>query len=102
MYICLYTCASTRAVHLDLLEDYSAEAFLGSFRRFTNCRGLPCFMTSDNSKSFKAATRLITRIANSVLFQKHLSWSCISLDFITEKCGEVVIENDLSRLQRLR
>ncbi len=71
MYICLYTCASTRAVHLDLLEDYSAEAFLGSFRRFTSRRGLPSVMTSDNANNFKAAARLITRIAKSELVQRH-------------------------------
>ncbi|XP_052268553.1 uncharacterized protein LOC127869935 [Dreissena polymorpha] len=33
-YICLFTCASTIAVHLELVPDLSAESFLFAFRRF--------------------------------------------------------------------
>ena len=35
-YICLFTCASTRAVHLELLKDLSTNTFLTAFRRFTS------------------------------------------------------------------
>ena len=35
-YICLYTCASTRAIHLELLCDPSVKSFLQSFRRFAS------------------------------------------------------------------
>ena len=31
-YICLFTCASTRAVHLELATDLSAATFLRMFR----------------------------------------------------------------------
>ena len=34
VYICLFTCASTRAVHLELTRELSATAFLLAFRRF--------------------------------------------------------------------
>ena len=33
-YVCIYVCSSTRAVHLELLTDISAQAFLASFSRF--------------------------------------------------------------------
>ena len=33
-YLCLFTRASTRRVHLELVEDCSAEQFLLAFRRF--------------------------------------------------------------------
>ncbi len=79
MYICLYACASTRAVHLDLLEDYSAEAFLSSFRRLTSRRGLPSVMMSDNAKNFKAAARLITRIASRNLIRNILVCHVLAL-----------------------
>ena len=39
-HLCLFTCASTRGVHLELVEDYSAEQFLLGFRRFVGRRGL--------------------------------------------------------------
>ena len=31
-YICLFTCAATRAIHLELAKDLSAETFLLRFR----------------------------------------------------------------------
>ena len=33
-YICLFTCACSRAVHLELAKDMSASTFLTLFRRF--------------------------------------------------------------------
>ena len=35
VYVCLFTCAATRAVHLELTRVLSTQAFLLSFRRFT-------------------------------------------------------------------
>ena len=32
VYLCLYTCASSRAVYLDLSTDLTAEAFIRSFK----------------------------------------------------------------------
>jgi hypothetical protein len=55
VYLCLFTCASTRAVHLELVQDCSAEQFLMAFRRFVGRRGLPRVMMSDNAKNFKTS-----------------------------------------------
>lgn len=41
VYIALFTCASTRAVHLELVENLPASTFLQAFRRFASRRGLP-------------------------------------------------------------
>ena len=61
VWLCLYTCCATRAVHLDLVPDMSAETFLRSFKRFTARRGTPVRMVSDNGKTFKSAAAIITR-----------------------------------------
>lgn len=61
-WLCLYTCCSTRAVHLDLVPDLSAVTFIRSFKRFTARRGIPNLMVSDNAKTFKAASRFIRKI----------------------------------------
>ncbi|XP_053374112.1 uncharacterized protein LOC128546792 [Mercenaria mercenaria] len=45
-YICLFTCASTRAVHLELVHNLTLESFLQAFRRFTSRRSLT-YITSD-------------------------------------------------------
>ena len=53
-YIVLYTCASSRAIHLDLAVDTTSETFIRSFKRFMNRRGIPGTMISDNGKNFKS------------------------------------------------
>ena len=53
-YIVIYTCASSRAVHLDLSVDATSETFIRSFLRFISRRGMPGTMVSDNGKTFKS------------------------------------------------
>ena len=50
-YIALFTCASTRAIHLEQLPSLSTEGFLQAFRRFSSRRGLPRILISDNAKT---------------------------------------------------
>ena len=52
MSIVLFTCASTRAIHLDLVTDAGSNAFTGYLKRFINRRGVPNMFISDNAKSF--------------------------------------------------
>ena len=52
VYICLFTCCSTRAVHLELTPDLSVNSFLLAFRRFVGRRGLPVTVISDIAKTF--------------------------------------------------
>ena len=54
-YILLFTCAVIRAVHLELTESLSLDAFLAAFRRFSSRRGLPTVLYSDNARTFKGA-----------------------------------------------
>ena len=49
----LYTCATTRAVHLDLVPDTSASSFIKSLKRFISTTGIPYLMISDNATCFK-------------------------------------------------
>lgn len=64
VWIHLHTCCVIRGIHLDLVPDLTAPAFLRSFRRFTARRGRPLVVASDNGKTFKPAAREITRILN--------------------------------------
>ena len=53
-YILLFTCAVTRAVHLELTPDVSAHSLLLALRRFNSRRGHAKLFISDNFKSFKS------------------------------------------------
>ncbi|XP_028397220.1 uncharacterized protein LOC114521030 [Dendronephthya gigantea] len=54
-YIALYTCASSRAIHLDLVPDNTTQSFVKSLKRFIGRRGIPSLVISDNAKTFKGA-----------------------------------------------
>ena len=53
-YIMLYTCSSSRAVHLDLDPNMPTQAFVRSFKRFTARRDVPRLVVSDNVSAFKS------------------------------------------------
>ena len=85
IYICLFTCASTRAVHLELVNSLSVPAFLQAFRRFAARRGLPARLISDNAKTFKSAAKEVKYIGRSPEVQRFLANKGIVWDFIVEK-----------------
>lgn len=85
VYICLFTCAATRAVHLELVEGCSAEQFLRAFRRFASRRGLPKVVMSDNAKNFKSCRKEIETIRRSPQVRAHMANSGVSWNFIVEK-----------------
>jgi len=58
-YIALYTCASTRAVHLEVAEDLSAEAFLRTLQRFSARRSYPQMLISDNGTNFVSSAKTL-------------------------------------------
>jgi hypothetical protein len=72
-YICLFTCAVTRAIHLELVMDMTTETFLRAFRRFVGRRSLPNKMVSDNASTFLAAADELGNLFNSPVFQNYLA-----------------------------
>lgn len=56
-YIAVFVCMTVRAVHLELVSDYSIHAFLATFRRFSSRRGVLTNLYSDNATNFQGAQR---------------------------------------------
>ncbi|XP_050463467.1 uncharacterized protein LOC126857789 [Cataglyphis hispanica] len=54
-FVAVFVCLSTKAVHLEVVSDYSAEAFLAALRRFTARRGLCRSLHSDCGTNFVGA-----------------------------------------------
>ena len=85
VWICLYTCCVTRAVHLDIVPDLTAEALLRRFRRFTARRGLPLRIVSDNGSTFKSASRQIADLMKSLVVRQYLAVKKVEWIFNLEK-----------------
>ena len=81
MYLALSRCASSRAVHLDLVPELSTQAFIQCFHRFSGRGGIPREMISDNALTFKAASRHIARVLRQPKVKKFLSWKWITWKF---------------------
>ena len=65
VWIALYTCCVTRALHLELVPDMTDTTFLRSFKRFSARRRLPVSMISDNGHTFEAAAKEVNSIFSS-------------------------------------
>ena len=57
IYLCLFVCMVTKAVHLEAVTRLTTDAFLATFQRFTARRGIPADVYSDNGTNFVGAAR---------------------------------------------
>ena len=55
VYGCLFTCLSTRACHLELVDDLSTDHFIMALKKFIARRGRPQKIYSDNGSNFVGA-----------------------------------------------
>ena len=85
VYICLFTCASSRAVHLEIVSNLTEECFILAFRRFVSRRSLPKTMLSDNATTFIAASKEITELTNSSSLQDKLNLYGTTWKFIPKR-----------------
>ncbi|KYN03201.1 PREDICTED: uncharacterized protein LOC108773617 [Cyphomyrmex costatus] len=54
-YVALFVCFATSAVHLELVTDYSSDAFIAAYKRFVSRRGICTTLTSDCGTTLKGA-----------------------------------------------
>ena len=59
VYAVLFTCAVTRAIHIELIDSLSCEGFLHTLRRFASRNGFPQVILSDNATCFVGASKYI-------------------------------------------
>ena len=84
-YICLFTCASTRAIHLEIVTDLSTESFLLAFRRFASRRSLPSVMLSDNASTYIAAAEELKILFESDGIKEALGRQGVDWQFIPKR-----------------
>ena len=72
VWVCLFKCLVTRAVHLELILDMSTEMFLLGLRRFVARHGSPREILSDNASQFKLAQDTIDKLWGQVLTESDI------------------------------
>jgi len=85
VYVCLFTCAVTRAVHLEVVADLSVETFLLALRRFSGRRSTPKVMISDNASTYLAAADELKQLFDSTLLSDTLNRQGIDWRFIPKR-----------------
>jgi len=73
-YIVLFVCLASSAVHIELVTDYTAEAFIAAYKRFTGRRGICSTLLSDCGTNLKGADAELKRLLSSATAESaHLS-----------------------------
>ena len=67
-YGIIFSCDVSRAVHLDIVPDYSTASFLQALRRFSSIRGWPQKIHSDRGSQLSAASAELRKV------MKGLDW----------------------------
>ena len=84
VYICLFTCCTTRAIHLEIVPDMTCTSFLRAFRRFTSNYSVPKLLYCDNAKTFKSGEeelKKLYKIVGSENCQKHFATKGIDFKY---------------------
>lgn len=63
-WVALFVCLVTRAVHLEVVSDLTAECFLNALNRFCSRRGKVSHIYCDNATTFVGAKRQLDEIFN--------------------------------------
>ena len=61
-YFVIFLCMAIKAVHIEVVSDYTTAAFLAAFKRFTARRGLCRFLYSDNGTNLQGADAELRRL----------------------------------------
>ena len=81
----MFTCAVSRDVHLEIVENCSEKEFLNAFRRFVAQRSLPSMIISDNATTFEAANRTLKSLFNDEGVKKYFDLHEFEWKFIVKR-----------------
>jgi len=66
-YIAIFVCFTTKAIHLECVDDYSTEGFLAVLARFTSRRSLPSHIYSDHGTNFIGADKELRNTFRTII-----------------------------------
>ncbi|XP_055308594.1 uncharacterized protein LOC129572614 [Sitodiplosis mosellana] len=65
-YIAIFVCMSTKAIHVEVVTDMTAEAFIAAYRRFVSRRGIVKNLYSDNGTNFVKSNKILCENMNDL------------------------------------
>lgn len=71
IYVAIFVCFATKAIHIEAVSDMSTETFLAALRRFISRRGHCQRIFSDNGRNFVGANNELMELSNLFASQKH-------------------------------
>ena len=82
-YGCLFTCLTSRAIHIEVTMDLTTDAFINALRRFLSRRGPVLHFFSDNGTNFVSAEKTLREALHQwnqhqiedFLLQKEIQWT---------------------------
>lgn len=77
----IFTCLTTRAVHLELAPALSTDAFILVLRAFIGRRGMPTEIYSDNGTNFRGAEAELRKILQNISKEAQSRFASISWKF---------------------
>ena len=72
-YICLFVCATTRAVHLEVVDNLTTTSFTMCLRRLAASKGMPSLLLSDNHKTFIAGETFLLEMQQDPAVKEYLA-----------------------------
>ena len=88
-YIVIFTCATSRSVILDLVEDNSSKNFTNSIKRWIARRGCPNKIISDNGTVFKSQDSQLLYSERGITWKFNLDGAPCSRGFWERLVGMV-------------
>ncbi|XP_051171031.1 uncharacterized protein LOC127287922 [Leptopilina boulardi] len=71
VYACIFVCFATKAIHIEMINDLTTDAFLSGLRRFFARRGISLNLYSDNATNFVGANNELKRVIQLLKSQEH-------------------------------
>ena len=72
-YICLFVCTTTRAVHLEVVDNLTTTSFIMCLKRLAATKGMPTLLLSDNHKTFIVGETFLLEMQQDPAVQEYLS-----------------------------
>ncbi|EPB67263.1 integrase core domain protein [Ancylostoma ceylanicum] len=82
-YGCIFTCAVTRMIHLEVLRSMGTGDFLNALRRFFSRRGVPSLIICDNAPTFALSAEILSSASREGALTDMLSSHAIEWKNIT-------------------